>query len=319
MPTSLPIFDEELETYFGEVPHESVLDIGAGEGKYGKMLRRLQPQARLIGVEIDPDYVERYQLRSIYDDVRIQDAAALMDDPQQSFSAVIIGDCIEHMRKSAGVDLLNFLVYRSRIIILKFPVQFAQNAVHGHRSEAHVSVWSRNDFSGFDRVYVEHQDMRLCLIRGYLSQTVDWVPPVVMQRLGYPSMTAYYDAAPERWELADVHGRRRAAAEQELRSVVPASERFILVDEMQSGLLATQPGRWVPFLERQGQYWGMPTGDDDAIAELDRQRAAGLGFIVFAWPSFWALTFYKGLSARLRARHRCALDTERLVVFDVRS
>ena len=40
MPYSSPIFDNELELYFREVHHSSVLDIGAGEGKYGEMLRR---------------------------------------------------------------------------------------------------------------------------------------------------------------------------------------------------------------------------------------------------------------------------------------
>jgi len=44
MPYSSPIFDNELELYFREVVTASVLDIGAGEGKYGEMLRRVQPK-----------------------------------------------------------------------------------------------------------------------------------------------------------------------------------------------------------------------------------------------------------------------------------
>lgn len=107
MPYSLPIFDSELELYFLEVRHSSVLDIGAGEGKYGEMLRRVQPKAQLIAVELDADYVEEYKLRDLYDEVWGRDAADLMNDLERTYDAVIVGDCIEHMRKSVGLDLLS--------------------------------------------------------------------------------------------------------------------------------------------------------------------------------------------------------------------
>ena len=38
MPYSSPIFDNELELYFREVRHSSVLDIGAGEGALARPL-----------------------------------------------------------------------------------------------------------------------------------------------------------------------------------------------------------------------------------------------------------------------------------------
>ena len=317
MPFSFPIFDEDLELYFREARHETVLDIGPGEGKYGEMLRRVQPQAKRIAVEIDPSYVEQYKLCEIYDEVRVQDAARLMDHPEESFSAVIIGDCIEHMRKSVGVDLLNFLVYRSRIIILVFPVQMLQNVWQGHANEAHLSVWTRHDFVGFDHIYLQRDLICLCLVRGYLSRTTEWIPSAVMPRFGYPNVTAYYNEKPERWELADLDTLRHEAAVRELHSVIPNLRRFILVDEMQSGLMADEPQRALPFLERHGQYQGMPANDADAIAELERQCAAGVQYIVFAWPTFWALTFYQGLMELLHARYRCLLKNERLVIFEL--
>jgi len=55
-----------------------------------------------------------------------------MNDLGRTYDAVILGDCIEHMRKSVGLDLLNFLVYRSRIIVVKFPVQMIQDPYQGH-------------------------------------------------------------------------------------------------------------------------------------------------------------------------------------------
>jgi predicted TPR repeat methyltransferase len=87
----------------GLVCHDSVVDIGPGEGKYGRMLRGVQPNIKLIGVELDADYVEQYKLRDLYDEVWVLDAAELMNNPDRTFDAVIIGDCIEHMRKSIGL------------------------------------------------------------------------------------------------------------------------------------------------------------------------------------------------------------------------
>jgi SAM-dependent methyltransferase len=317
MPISLPNFDEDLALYFREARHETVLDIGPGEGKYGAMLQRVQPQAKRIALEIDPSYIEQYKLGEIYDEVRVLDAARLLDQPEESFSAVIMGDCIEHMRKSVGVDLLNFLVYRSRILILTFPVQMPQNVWQGHSSEAHLSVWTRHDFAGFDHLYLQRDLIHLCLIRGYLSRTIEWMPAAVMQRFGYPNVTAFYNEKPERWELADVETLRRETAVRELRAVIPDPRQFLLVDEMQSGLMAELPQRTLPFLERIGQYWGMPTNDAEAIAEVERQCAAGVHYLVFAWPTFWALTCYPGLIELLDTRHRCLLKNERLVIFEL--
>ena len=65
MPFSATEFDSEIELYFRLIRHESIVDIGPGEGKYGRMLRRVQPDTKLIGIELDADYVEQYKLREL--------------------------------------------------------------------------------------------------------------------------------------------------------------------------------------------------------------------------------------------------------------
>jgi hypothetical protein len=316
MPVSLPIFDEEIELLFKHLPFDSVLDIGPGEGKYGKMLQRLQPSARRIGVELDASYVEQYRLREIYDDVLVQDAARLMDRIDQTHGAIIIGDVIEHMRKSVGLDLLNFLVYRSRVIIVKFPVQMLQNAWDGHASEAHVSVWSEHDFAGFDHIFVQRDLMRLVLIRGYLNRTIEWLPPEVMRRLGWENVTAFYDQSPKRWSLADLDTLRRQQAIGEIRQAIPEGEKFILIDEDQSGLGSDFPGLALLYLEKEGEYNGMPNDDAHAIAELERMKAGGAKHVVVAWTSPWVLKYYQGLAQRL-ALGKKLLENDRLTIFAI--
>lgn len=318
MPYSSPIFDDELELYFREVRHSSVLDIGAGEGKYGEMLRRVQPNTKLIAVELDAGYVEEYKLRDLYDEVWGRDAVDLMNDLSRAYDAVIIGDCIEHMRKSVGLDLLNFLVYRSRIIVVKFPVQMIQDPYQGHKSEAHISVWSEHDFRGLDCLFAERDSICLALIRGYLNQTLEWLPDSVVQRFGYASMDEFYARDPARLSVADVESRRQAVALSEIRAIIPSGATYVLVDELQTRLAAGAEHRALPFLERNGEYWGLPADSQEAIREIERMRRAGCTHIVFAWPAIWWLDYYREMTEYLRTRSRCVLESDRLRMFDLR-
>jgi hypothetical protein len=108
-------------------------------------------------------------------------------------------------------------------------------------------------------------------------------------------------------------------AKQELASVVPKGEYFVLVDqdELRADLA---PGPFgIPFLERGGEYWGPPLDDGIAIREFERLRQTGAGFMVFAWPAFWWLDYYTGLQRHLRTKFPCVLESDRLVVFDLRA
>jgi len=319
MPFSAPEFDKEIELYFRLVHHDSVVDIGPGEGKYGRMLRRVQPNIKLIGVELDAEYVEQYKLRDLYDEVWVLDAAELMNQPDRTFDAVIIGDCIEHMRKSIGLDLLNFLVYRSKIITVKFPLQMLQNAWQGHKSEAHMSVWSEHDFRGMDHLFAERNFICLTMIRGYLNQTLEWIPPSVMQQFGYANTAEFYARDPSRLALADVESRRENLSMSEIRSTIPSGATYILVDEMQTHLGVDAYRRSLPFLEHNGEYWGRPADDQQAISEIERMRKSGCTHIVFAWPSMWWLDHYAEFYRHLQSGFRCVLENERLIVFDLRS
>lgn len=318
MPYSSPTFDTELELYFREVRPGSVLDIGAGEGKYGEMLRRVHSNSRLVAVELDAAYVEQYKLRDLYDEVWVRDAADLMNDLNINFDAVIIGDCIEHMRKSVGLDLLGFLVYRSRVIVVKFPVQMIQDPHQGHKSEAHISVWSEHDFRGMDYLFAERDSICLAMVRGYLNQTLEWIPAAVTQRFGYASMADFYARDPARLAVADVESRRQGSALYEICLVIPAGATYILVDELQTHLADDAEHRVLPFLERDGEYWGHPSDSEQAIREIERMRQSGCTHVVFAWPAMWWLEYYREMTEYLRTRHRCVLESNRLTIFDLR-
>ena len=112
--------------------------------------------------------------------------------------------------------------------------------------------------------------------------------------------------------------RRAYLAGQDIASLIQPGEAFILVDEQQLSNKLSATRRALPFLERDGQYWGRPVDDATAIQELERLRHAGTGWMVFVWPAFWWLESYTGLHTYLRTHFRCALENERLIAFDLR-
>jgi hypothetical protein len=109
----------------------------------------------------------------------------------------------------------------------------------------------------------------------------------------------------------------QAAAFGDIARSSPTLQPFILIDDAtwEPGLIAgRQP---IPFLERDGQYWGPPPDDRTAIAELERQRAAGAAHLVIAWCSFWWLDTYSGMRDHLLARYRRVVNNERVILFDL--
>jgi hypothetical protein len=110
---------------------------------------------------------------------------------------------------------------------------------------------------------------------------------------------------------------RRQEASAELMSLVREGEGVILADLGQ--LEGIAPGRRViPFVERDGQYWGPPKDDAEAIAELERVRAGGAKVLAIAWPAFWWLEHYADFARHLRERYRCVMENDRLVAFELR-
>jgi glycosyltransferase involved in cell wall biosynthesis len=101
-------------------------------------------------------------------------------------------------------------------------------------------------------------------------------------------------------------------------AVVPDGCSFILADEdcWASGPRIAGRTR-VPFREAGGTFWGPPANDDEAIAELQRQRWRGERFFVMAFPHLWYLDHYLGLRDWL-SRHACERRrNDRVAIFEL--
>lgn len=108
-------------------------------------------------------------------------------------------------------------------------------------------------------------------------------------------------------------------ATADVERIIPESETLILVDEQGFGSDFAKNRRTIPFLEREGRYWGAPPDDETAIAELERLRATGANYIVFGFPSFWWLDHYEEFNRYLRKHFKSLAENKRLIIFDLRS
>ncbi len=119
--------------------------------------------------------------------------------------------------------------------------------------------------------------------------------------------------------LRDSWFHRMSESIREMDRLIPPREALILVDEDKWDVGGDLLGRRaIPFLERAGRYWGPPSDDETAIAEMERLRREGAGFMVFVWTAFWWLDHYLRFHRYIRGRYRCVLENDRLVVFDLR-
>jgi hypothetical protein len=112
--------------------------------------------------------------------------------------------------------------------------------------------------------------------------------------------------------------RKLDLAAQEISTLLPVQSAFILVDDGKLGCSVVPERVAIPLIEREGVYYGPPPDSGTAIHEMEALRGHGVGFIVFAWPSFWWLEHYSGFQQHLSSKYFCVLETDTVVVFDLR-
>ncbi len=172
MPYSSNVFDSAVRALIKEWRYKRYLDIGCGAGKYARMIRSMLPDSYIEGIEIDKEYVTKFALDEVYDAVRCMPAEALIDGPQgEQYDLVVLGDVIEHMRKSDGINILHFLAYRCKRMIVVYPTKYVQYDSGGKKGESHRSVWSVQDFEQFSCDHSTCGYMNLASVRGYLDDS----------------------------------------------------------------------------------------------------------------------------------------------------
>ena len=186
MPYSYTTFDATIRQHLVALNPKSILDMGAGAGKYGKLLRDVLPECRIDAVEGSPEVVEQFSLKTIYNTVHTMSIEKYLDEcSSNSYDVVILGDVLEHFYRSRAMDYLDFLAYRSGFVACVWPTNmrqddFAKDGFETHRSNFKLKdladkfevVHYEKKFVGWNVDYVHPtQEMHFCVLKGVPSST----------------------------------------------------------------------------------------------------------------------------------------------------
>ncbi len=227
--------------------------------------------------------------------------------------------------------------WRDKINFIKMDIQGAEGAAlegmtHLLEGNRHVKILTEFWPVGLTRFGTEPgQYLASLLLHGFNLYQIDYEERV--ERISIPSLLAKYTVEGShytslfctrmewlRTRTYDTLGERLYRLECDIEGLIPRGHSFILVDEEASEASRQDNSRRrIPFLDRNGKYWGLPADDETAIRELERLRKSGATFMVFTRPSFWWLDYYTGLTHHLRSTYGCVLENERLAVFDLRT
>ena len=124
---------------------QTLLDLGAGYGKYGVLAREYTSVTRLDAVDANPP---RY---AVYDHVYLGDLRELdrvLPDEAFRYDLALFIDVIEHLEKQEAWRLLGQLARRAKRVLITTPLGFRRQEIPGLPFETHRSGWHPWDFRG---------------------------------------------------------------------------------------------------------------------------------------------------------------------------
>lgn len=123
----------------------TVLDVGAGYGKYGFLAREYGGAERVDALDASPPRFAAYD-NVWLGDLRHIDTLLPADAPHYDLALFI--DVIEHLVKPEAYQLLDTLVRRARRVLVTTPWGFRPQEIPGQPFETHRSGWLPWDFPG---------------------------------------------------------------------------------------------------------------------------------------------------------------------------
>lgn len=122
---------------------DSILDIGAGAGRYYDLLSDAFPDAEWTAVEVWAPYIDRFSLTEKYNSV-INDNILLMDwDALGNYDLVIMGDVLEHMNKEDALSVIDKAIKHSKFVVISIPIiRLEQGAEEGNPYETHLAHYT---------------------------------------------------------------------------------------------------------------------------------------------------------------------------------
>ncbi|PWU79729.1 MAG: hypothetical protein DLM72_15810 [Candidatus Nitrosopolaris wilkensis] len=157
---------------------KSVLDIGAGYGKYGVLCREYlelwdgrqnyyERLRRIDGVEVFENYITPLH-KYVYDHIYIGDIIKLVSQIDFKYDLVLLIDVLEHFSKLEGESLMTKLLEKNIGILISTPRKpTVQKEAFGNVYESHRSRWRKQELARFGNSYFINDPVSFI---GYISQ-----------------------------------------------------------------------------------------------------------------------------------------------------
>jgi hypothetical protein len=157
----------------------SILDIGAGTGKYGLLIREYLDIWGQKGARYDRslwkhriDAVEAYEpyitpvYEYVYNEIFVGDVMEIIHKIPHFYDLALLIDVLEHIEKMQGKHLLKLLTCKSQTILISVPRKVRpQEAIFGNPYEIHRSEWTKRDFLEINPcVFKICQDKLICIM-----------------------------------------------------------------------------------------------------------------------------------------------------------
>jgi hypothetical protein len=98
---------------------------------------------------------------------------------------------------------------------------------------------------------------------------------------------------------------------------IPAGEKVLLIDQMGFGNSFAPNHQIIPFLEKDGVYWGIPENDAVAAKEFERMINTGINYVAVGFPCFWWLAYYPNFEKMLRQKTEILVENNAVKIFRV--
>lgn len=136
--------------FFANKTIDRVLDVGPGSGNYYDLFNGRGeyasdvtiPVGEWVAVEIYEPYIEYFHLNNKYSKIIISDIYDIDWEELGNFDIVFLGDVLEHMEESRGIEVIRKSVQHALWVVISLPiVDYPQGPSYGNVHETHVEQY----------------------------------------------------------------------------------------------------------------------------------------------------------------------------------